>query len=131
MGPRGMESHRQTSPLGHGPMQLVQNKRGFAKETFQLGNSGRNFSSPFAGKSHRLLVVGGHNDPVALGILGNGIQYHVERSIVASQPQAKECVSERVNPRGRALVCPLPPHPPVICVLPAGVDGVLAALFLC
>lgn len=104
----------------------------FAKEIHQIGISSRNFSSPFASKSHRLLVVGGYNDPVALGILGNGIQHHVERSIVTSQTQAKGvCVKESQSPRRPGLVCPLPPHPPVICVLPAGVDGVLAALFLC
>lgn len=54
------------------------------------------FCSPFAGKSHWLLVVGGYNEPVALGILGNGIQHHVERSIVTSKTQAKRvCFRER------------------------------------
>lgn len=104
----------------------------FAKEIHQIGISSRNSSSPFASKSHWLLVVRGYNDPVALGILGNGIQHHVERSIVTSKTQAKGGrVKENQSPRRPGLVCPLPPHPPVVCVLPAGVDGVLAALFLC
>lgn len=69
----------------------------FAKETRQKGISDRKFSSPFASKSHRLLVVGGYNHPVALGILGNGIQHHVERSIVTSQTQAKGYMLKRAS----------------------------------
>lgn len=111
------------------------------------------FYKPFGSSSHWLLIVWGHYDPVALRILGNGPQHHIQAAVVAAnksdvrfhQIKLVEKPSHNLNLKipftqidstmlmyflKRSFHVLLWVNPPVIGVLPALMDWVDASLFL-